>query len=496
MIQGLTGGIDKEGGWIMSGEYHHKVSEMFKAQAGDHPQGAPLVSLAGMPFAKMVIGAVSNGKNFSHGRPGWAWSFSAQEKAAGRPHVALPVMADTGYLESVEGKLMHDGKPYLSRAIIINAANPVRHYYPASRWKKILTHENMELVVVVDVLPSDTTPYADVILPNSTYLERNEPTLYGNGVNHDLALVTRHAAIESLYETEESPDILLRFTDIISGDRDKFLTWTQNLTGLPADKVKAAYARTSKAMKHGAFSAACREVAFAETAKRLHTTPEEIDRTLREKGVYKEEDKVELLEHYSMPRKMAMPSESGRLEYFSPFLKGLRDGGEKTPNFSPLATHIPATCRADKTMDAPLGEDEFYFTYGKVPTVSYASTNNNNPVLAAINKFKHDVYTGVWIHPDRAEPLGISAGDVIRLKNTLSGQEADGVAYVTRKVHRDALFLHSAFGVENPALTRSYGVGTATNKLIPYLVEPVVAGFRSQEFTLRVSKLNEKGGAA
>jgi len=496
MIQGLTGGIDKEGGWIMSGEYRHKVSAMFKAKAEGHSLGTPLVSLAGMPFAKMVIGAVSNGKNFSHGRPGWAWSFSAQEKAAGRPHVALPAMADTGYLESVEGKLMHEGKPYLSRAVIINAANPIRHYYPASHWKRILTNKNMELVVVVDVLPSDTTPYADVILPNSTYLERDEPTLYGNGVNHDLALVTRHAPIESLYETEESPDILLRFTDIISGNRDKFLTWVENLAGIPADKVKAAYAETSKTMKHGAFSAACRKVAFAETAKRLHTTPEEIDRTLREKGVYKEQDKEELLAHYSMPRKMAVPSESGRLEYFSPFLKGLRDGGEDAPNFSPLATHIPATCRAGKTMDAALGDDEFYFTYGKVPTVSYGSTNNNNPVLAAINKFKHDIYTGVWIHPDRAEPLGISAGDGIRMKNTLSGQEADGIAYVTRKVHRDALFIHSAFGVENPALTRSYNVGTATNELIPYLVEPVVAGFRSQEFTLKVSKLTEKGGAA
>ena len=147
-------------------------------------------------------------------------------------------------------------------------------------------------------------------------------------------------------------------------------------------------------------------------------------------------------------------------------------------------------------MDAPLDEDEFYFTYGKTPTVSYGSTNSNNPVLAAINKFKHDVYTGVWIHPDRAGRLGISAGDAIRLNNTLSGQEAEGNAYVTRKVHRDALFLHSSFGVENPALTRSYGVGTATNKLIPYLVEPVVAGFRSQEFTIKVSKLNEQGGAA
>ncbi len=496
MIQALNGGIDKEGGWIMSGEFHHKVANMWKAKAEGDAAGPPLATLAGMPFAKMVVGAVSNGKNFSHGRPGWSWAYSAQEKAGGRPHVALPVMADTGYKESVEGKVMHNGEPYRSRAVIINAANPIRHYYPDTYWKEILSHENMELVVAIDVLPSDTTAYADVILPNSTYLERDEPTLYGNGVNHDLALVTRHAPIESMYDTDESPDILLRFTDIVSGNRDKFLMWMENLTGLPAKKVKAAHAETGHAMKHGAFSAACRKVAFSEAAKRLGTTPEEIDQTLREKGVYKEEDKAHMLEHYAMPRKLPLPSESGRLEFYSPFLQGLRNAGETAPNFSPLATHIPATCRVDKDMKAPLAKDEFYFTYGKTPTVSYASTNNNNPVLAAINTFKRDIYTGVWIHPDRAGPLGIADGDSIRLKNNISGQEADGTAYVTRKVHRDALFLYSSFGVENPALSRSYGIGTATNKLIPYQVEPVVAGFRSQEFTIQVSKLNKKGGAA
>ncbi|MCP4043846.1 MAG: molybdopterin-dependent oxidoreductase [Gammaproteobacteria bacterium] len=496
MIQALNGGIDKEGGWIMSGEFHHKVANMWKAKAEGHASGPPLATLAGMPFAKMVVGAVSNGKNFSHGRPGWAWSYSAQEKAGGRPHVALPVMADTGYKESVEGKVMHDGEPYRSRAVIINAANPVRHYYPDTYWKEILTHENMELVVAIDVLPSDTTAYADVILPNSTYLERDEPTLYGNGVNHDLALVTRHAPIDSMYDTDESPDILLRFTDIVSGNRDKFLMWMENLTGLPAKKVKAAYAEIGPTMKNGGFSAACRKVAFSEAALRLGTTPEKIDTTLREKGVYKEEDKDHMLEHFAMPRKLPLPSESGRLEFYSPFLQGLYNSGETAPNFSPLATHIPATCRTDKSMKAPLAADEFYFTYGKTPTVSYASTNNNNPVLAAINTFKKDIYTGIWIHPDRAESLGIGNGDAIRLKNNISGQEADGTAYVTRKVHRDALFLYSSFGVENRALSRSYGIGTATNKLIPYQVEPVVAGFRSQEFTIQVTKLNEKGGVA
>lgn len=75
----------------------------------------------------------------------------------------------------------------------------------------------------------------------------------------------------------------------------------------------------------------------------------------------------------------------------------------------------------------------------------------------------------------------------MRLTNTISGQAATGHAYVTRLVHKDALFIYSAFGVENPALSRTAGTGTATNKLIPHQVEPVVAGFRSQEFTVKVT---------
>nr|VFJ52698.1 MAG: Molybdopterin oxidoreductase Fe4S4 domain-containing protein [Candidatus Kentron sp. FM]VFK09672.1 MAG: Molybdopterin oxidoreductase Fe4S4 domain-containing protein [Candidatus Kentron sp. FM] len=495
MVQALTGGIDKPGGWIMSGEFHHKAASMFEAmrKGEQHP---PLVSLAGLPFMQLVVGAVSTPSNFPHKKPCWSWAFKEQEKAAGRDYVYWPAMADTGYKESVEGKLSYNGEPYRSRAILINAANPVRHYYPDTLWKDILSHENMELVVVVDVLPSDTTPYADVILPSSTYLERDEPMLYGNGVNHDLALTTRYAAIDSMYDTQESPDVLLRMTKIISGQTDAFLTWVQNLVGIPVEPVKKALARLEKEGHKNPFTTACREVVFDVAARKAHTTPEALDRELRKKGVFMEKKGDEILEHAAMPRVLPMPTSSGRIEFFSTLFDGIRKDGERGPHFSALATQIPVQCREDKPMDAPLKKNEFYFVYGKTPTVSYGSTNSNNPVLAAINDFKKDVYTGVWIHPERAESLGLKSGDRIRLTNTKSGQQADGTAYITRKVHRDALFLHSSFGIENPKLTRSSGIGTATNKLIPYQVEPVVAGFRSQEFTLRLIKLEGKGGAA
>jgi anaerobic selenocysteine-containing dehydrogenase len=488
MIQALTGGIDRAGGWIMSGEFHHKAAHQVHTKARGHSPGPPMTALAGMDFAKMVIDTFSNGANFGHGRPGWAWAFSAQEKAAGRPYVMLPVMADTGLKESVEGRLNFNGEAYLTRAVLINAANPVRHYYPDSRWKEILTHKNMELVVAIDVLPSDSTAYADVILPNSTYLERGEPNIYGNGVNHDLALTTRYPAIDPLYDTRELPDLLLTLSDVIGQGQESFLSWIEKLTGLPAAPVKASLEKRRTAGEKSPFSAACREVAFEQAAKRNHISVKQLDTTLRERGIYHEEDRDKLLEKSAMPWKLPLPTGSGRIEFYSSLFDGLRKMGGTSAHFSVLAAHIPAEYRK-RGGGGQLGDDEFFFTYGKAPTVSYASTNSNNPVLAAINQFKKNIYTHVWIHPARAAFLGIHDGDPIRITNTLSSQQADGHAHVTRLVHRDAIFVYSCFGAENPLLTRAVGVGTSTSKLIPYNVEPVVAGFRSQEFTVRVKKL-------
>jgi anaerobic selenocysteine-containing dehydrogenase len=495
MLQTLNGGIDKEGGWIMSGELHHKLAEQVKAKEEGRELPAPMATYAGMDFALFVVKAFSTGANFQpHGRPGWAWVYSEQQKAEGKQGVALPVLADEGLKESIEGKVKwKDGTLYLTRAMFINAANPVRHYYPDTYWKDIMANDTLELVIALDVLPSDTTPYADVILPHSTYLERSEPTLYGNGVNQDLAVTTRYAAIDPLYDSREIPDVLLKLTEIISGKEkalDNLTGMIEGLAGLPAEPVKAAWKRLKEDKGIlNPFTVACRETAFAETAKKLHTTVEELDNTLREKGVYHEADWHDILEHHAMPRHLPAPTATGRLEFYSSLFDMLRAGGGNTPHFSVLAKAIPAECRQEQTMDQPLADDEFYFAYGKVPTVSYGSTNSNNPVLYAINVFKKDIYTGIWIHPDRAGKLGLKTGDKVKLKNTLSAQEADGKVYVTRQVRPDTLFVHSAFGVENPQLTNSYAMGgTATNKLIPHNVDPVVAGFRSQEFTIRVTK--------
>jgi len=495
MIQALSGGFDRKGGWIMGGEYRHKLAEQVKAKQEGKQQPAPMMTKTGLDFALFVVNAFSSGAvSQPHGNIGWAWLYAKQQAAAGKQGVALPAMADEGMKESVEGKVkLPNGKPYLTKALFINAANPVRHYYPDTYWKDMLANDNLELVVALDVLPSDTTPYADVILPHSTYLERSEPMIYGNGTNQDLAVTTRYAAIDPLYDSREIPDVLLELTKIISGEKgafDRLSGAMEMLAGIKASDVKQRWQKLKKEGEPNPFTMACRESVFQDTAKNLHISVDKLDAALREKGIYHKKNWEEMIEHEAIAYDLPVPTFSGRIEFYSGLFDHLRAGGGSTPHFSVLATHIPAECRAGKTMDQPLAEDEFYFAYGKVPTVSYGSTNSNNHVLYAINKFKKDIYTGVWIHPDRAAKLGLKTGDKINLQNTLAAElKTDGTVYVTRQVRPDTLFIQSAFGVENRQLHRSFAIGgTATNKLIPHNVDPVVAGFRSQEFTIRVTK--------
>lgn len=41
--------------------------------------------------------------------------------------------------------------------------------------------DNLDLLVVIDTHPTDTTGYADVVLPDTTYLERHDDFYLGSG---------------------------------------------------------------------------------------------------------------------------------------------------------------------------------------------------------------------------------------------------------------------------------------------------------------------------
>ncbi|SIN70990.1 Tat (twin-arginine translocation) pathway signal sequence [Sulfurivirga caldicuralii] len=493
-LQALIGGIDRKGGWVNGAEVREKVMKMYEKQAKGEEIEHPLAEIGAMPFAQMVVDVFGNPNTFSHGMPDRGFAYGAMQRAKGNDDwVSLPVMTDVGLPEAVRGELEYNGRKYMAKAFLINGANPVHHYFSDNRWKDLLAHENVELVIAIDVLPADTCAYADVILPNSTYLERDEPATYGNGVNQDLGVTTRFRAIDPIYDTMEVTDILVKMSEILNGKEGvkRFIETVDKLVGLDANKAWQYYEEMVKAGSHAPWHEAYRKLSIEKTAEKHGMTPEELEKALREKGVVYFKTMDELLEEGAMPEKMPVPTGSGRLEFFSTLYESMRvNGRTRAPNFHVLAKWFPAGVEGNKQITRRLKDNEFFFTYGKSPTVSHGSTNANNPVLYAINSFKEDIYTGIWIHPDRAAKLGVKNGDRIRLVNNEDNSlQVEGNAYVTRNVQPETLFMYSSFGTENKALTRAAGFGSAINKVIGYKIDPVVGGFRSQEFTVTVEKV-------
>lgn len=92
------------------------------------------------------------------------------------------------------------GQPYQARGWLIARQNPLQDL--PDRKKTIEALMKMELVASIDIIPNDTSYYADVILPESTYLERYDPLLpVGNRV------FIRQPVVEPLYDTKSGLEI-------------------------------------------------------------------------------------------------------------------------------------------------------------------------------------------------------------------------------------------------------------------------------------------------
>ena len=229
--------------------------------------------------------------------------------------------------------------------------------------------------------------------------------------------------------------------------------------------------------------------------KRRASTVKQLDTVLREKGVYMLDTKDRLLEKHAMPWKLPMPSGSGRVEFYSSLFNGLRGMGGTAPQFSVLATHIPTECRCTASGSSGRRRVLLYLWQGARPCPMPPPTTTIRCWRPSTSSRRISTPTSGYIR--RALPSSVSRmGDAISITNSQSGQTANGHAHVTRLIHREAVFFYSGFGAENPMLTRAVGVGTATNKLVPYAVEPVTGGFRTQEFTVRIKKIAEKGVTA
>jgi thiosulfate reductase/polysulfide reductase chain A len=169
---------------------------------------------------------------------------------------------------------------------------------------------------------------------------------------------------------------------------------------------------------------------------------------------------------------LKFPTPSGKIEIESETLK--------QAGLPSLPAYIPK--------QAPTGDD-FTLLFAKTATLAHGQSLNN-PLLN--ERAPEQV---LWIHPDRAAPLGISDGDEVEVNG---GGHYTGClrAKVTSWIHPDAVFMLHGYGATVPLAKRALGLGVADQRLQHgklYEFDPAGGGCALTETVVQVKRRARKG---
>jgi thiosulfate reductase / polysulfide reductase chain A len=151
----------------------------------------------------------------SYGRPGGFFTPAAAKVAkypcADYPQPQRPSADGAGStypfaLKKLMWSLIHataEQKPYPIKAWIVSGCNPIQSIPDDALTRKAIS--NLDFLMVVDVLPSEIAGWADVVLPECTYLERYDDLHAPNFREPYVAL--RQPVVPPLYQSRPNYDI-------------------------------------------------------------------------------------------------------------------------------------------------------------------------------------------------------------------------------------------------------------------------------------------------
>jgi thiosulfate reductase/polysulfide reductase chain A len=259
--------------------------------------------------------------------------------------------------------------------------------------------DKLDLVVAIDIHYSEFAWRSDVILPECTYLERANILAERNGLKPNIQM--RDQAVEPRFDTRPGWWIFKELAKRLG--KEEYFDF-QSIEDI--------------------------------WAYQLEGTGISIE-AVRNKGIYPLVNKPIVFD-----RDSALPfkTPSGKIEFISSLLA--ENGLESLPAFKP---------------PQDMAEDEFRLLFGRSAVNTHGQSINNPRLSELISD------NPVWIHPKRAEPLGISDGDTIQVSN--QGYTATGRVKVTPWIHPDAAFMVHGFGRTVPLQTRAYNKGIADQRL-------------------------------
>ncbi len=439
IFQALGGGIDTKGGLVFGK----------KLKLGKHEGLEPL-------YARAEARAVDKAQHPKEGHSGYS---------------DCAVVSGGGSWIGWRNRFLENRMPYKVRGMFIYKHNPMMNMPNSAKTAEML--KRMELVVAIDTMPSDTVMYADVVLPECTYLERTDPVKTFGGVEPSIAV--RHKVLDPLYETKPVREILYGLTEKIS---KPLFEITKKFDEDVQDELK-----DSK-----------EEEVFEEfdLTKPFHGTQEEVNEHMV-KSVYGEEA-VKVLEEngvfYPKMDKYFKQLNVNEHQYYPESKKAytVRNGKPKTAsgkiecNIKNLANKgidpMP-TWRDEYNFSVPKGK--FRMITGRHAQFTQSGTSNN----AILRDLIFENY--IWINARVAKEKGIKFGDKVEVKSKIG--KVIIKAYPTEKIAPNQVFFIHGFGEESEALTWAYKNGANDNAIIEDVIEPVYGAAAMHETNVEIRKV-------
>ena len=321
------------------------------------------------------------------------------------------------------------------RGWIVNGTNLIETL--PNRKQTMEAIQALELLVAIDTMPMEITGWADVVLPECTYLERYDSIRSGPHRKAQIAL--RMPATEPLYDSKPAwwmaKELSKRF-----GLEDYF-GWNTF------------------------------EEMLDWQLKQLGTSLEEMQR-IGVKTYEREYDDI----YFGEDEDVDFYTNTGKIELYATAFE--EEGFDPLPKYT--AHEEPP-------------EGFYRLIYGRAPMHTFSRTSNNPNLTDLMDE------NAVWINPKVAKEWGISNNQYIWLKNQ-DGIRSDFPvkARVTERIRWDSVYIIHGFGHADKRLTRCYGKGASDSKLITKVhTDPIMGGtgMRGNFVTFEFEPVNEEAAS-
>lgn len=340
-----------------------------------------------------------------------------------RTHPSLYPLADETLASGVCDATIPGKAAYQLKGWMVYGTNLMQALPAPKQTEKAI--RELDFLVTIDVLPAEIAGWSDIVLPESTYLERYDDLWAPAHKEPFIAL--RQPAVEPMYDSKPGWWIARELASRLG--LDGYFDWTD-----PLQVIR----------------------------KRIELGGQSFD-LLRQKGVIAGE-KLPVSEEDGLALTFDTPSK--KIELFS--------GTLAAAGFDPLPNYTPHPQPA---------EGMFRLLMGRAPTHTFGRMANNRLAGAVYGENE------LWINTTVAGTLELQNGERVILENQDGVRSAPIQAKVTERIRGDCVYMVHGWGHTANGMTFARGRGASDSDLISrYATDPIMGGTGMNVNFVRVLK--------